>query len=43
MNSKKEIIFKGKEAIKIQLEGVKKLQKSLNEDFYKACPTNCLS
>jgi arabinose-5-phosphate isomerase len=36
MNSKKEIIFKGKEAIKIQLEGVKKLQKSLNEDFYKA-------
>ncbi|MGY9017619.1 MAG: KpsF/GutQ family sugar-phosphate isomerase [Alphaproteobacteria bacterium] len=36
MNSKKEIIFKGKEAIKIQLEGVKKLQRSLNEDFYKA-------
>ena len=36
MNSKKEIIFKGKEAIKIQLEGVKKLQKSLNEDFCKA-------
>ena len=36
MNSKKEIIFKGKEAIKIQLQGVKKLQKSLNEDFYKA-------
>ncbi|MDA1283379.1 MAG: KpsF/GutQ family sugar-phosphate isomerase [Proteobacteria bacterium] len=36
MNSKKEIIFKGKEAIKIQLEGVKKLQKSLNEDFFKA-------
>ena len=36
MNSKKEIIFKGKEAIKIQLEGVKKLQRSLNEDFCKA-------
>ena len=36
MNSKKEIIFKGKEAIKIQLQGVKKLQKSLNGDFYKA-------
>ena len=36
MNSKKEIIFKGKEAINIQLQGVKKLQKSLNEDFYKA-------
>ena len=36
MNSKKEIIFKGKEAVKIQLEGVRKLQKSLNEDFYKA-------
>ena len=36
MNSKKEIIFKGKEAIKIQLEGVEKLQRSLNEDFYKA-------
>ena len=36
MNSKKEIIFKGKEAINIQLQGVKKLQKSLNEDFCKA-------
>ena len=36
MNSKKEIIFKGKEAINIQLQGVKKLQKSLNGDFYKA-------
>ena len=36
MNSKKEIISKGKEAVKIQLEGVRKLQKSLNEDFYKA-------
>ena len=36
MNSKKEIIFKGKEAINIQLQGVKKLQKSLDEDFCKA-------
>jgi len=36
MNSKKEIILKGREAVKIQLEGVRNLQKSLNEDFYKA-------
>ena len=36
MKNKKSIISKGKSAIKIELEGIKKLQKSLGEDFYHA-------
>ena len=36
MKLTKEIISKGKKAIKVQIEGIKKLEKSLNTDFYKA-------
>ena len=36
MKLTREIISKGKKAIKVQIEGIKKLEKSLNTDFYKA-------
>jgi arabinose-5-phosphate isomerase len=36
MKLTKEIISKGKKAIKVQIEGIKKLEKSLNTDFCKA-------
>ena len=36
MKLTKEIISKGKKAIKVQIEGIRKLEKSLNTDFYKA-------
>ena len=36
MKLTKEIISKGKKAIKTQIEGIKKLEKSIDTDFYKA-------
>ncbi|MDB9824859.1 KpsF/GutQ family sugar-phosphate isomerase [Alphaproteobacteria bacterium] len=36
MKLTKEIIAKGKSAIKVQIEGIKKLEKSIDIEFYKA-------